>query len=178
MDDGVFTADGDMVLASLRQPLPQALLGLAERVAATPGRVHGPDHLVELTQDAADDPLRRWEADATAESLRGRLADRVADSDRSVADVLSSPGPLVRARLDDEAADLWLEWLNRLYVAVRATELDGIAVGDGQPLDIQGSYLREPDVTAPPGFGPEGLLVGSLMAQFLDALDERDAGRG
>ncbi|MFF3562482.1 hypothetical protein ACFYXS_20820 [Streptomyces sp. NPDC002574] len=177
MDDGVFTADGDTILVALRQPLPLTLLRLADRVAAAPGPVQGPDHLVELAQDAADDPLRRWEADAAADSLRGRLADRVADSDRSVADVLLAPQPLVRARLDDEAADLWLEWLNRLYVAVRAAELDGIAIGDGQPRHISGSYLREPGVTAPAGFGPDALLVGSLMAQFLDALDERDAGR-
>ncbi|MFJ4846583.1 MULTISPECIES: hypothetical protein [unclassified Streptomyces] len=177
MADSVFTCDGDTILVALRQPLPRTLLRLADRVAAAPSPVQGPDHLVELTQDAADDPLRRWEADAAAESLRGRVADRVADSDCSVTDVLAASGPVVHARLDDEAADLWLEWLNRLYVAVRAAELDGIAVGDGQPLDVPGSYLREPDVVAPPGFGPEGLLVGSLMAQFMDALDERDTGR-
>jgi hypothetical protein len=177
MGDAELTVDGDTVVVRLRDPLRRVLLELADLLGAEAAPVHGgPEGVVELTEEAAGDPLRRWEADSAAQSIRDRLAGRVADADAAVRDALTPSGP-VQVRLGQETAELWLEWLNRLYVAVRAHELGPLEVGGGQRLDIRGSGLREPGAGLPEDFGPAGAAVGRLLTRLMDALDERDRGR-
>ncbi|MFE0628444.1 hypothetical protein ACFW3D_15910 [Streptomyces sp. NPDC058864] len=177
MGDADLSVDGDTVVVRLRDPLRHALLELADLLVADAAPVHnGPESVVELTEEAIGDPLRRWEADSAAQSIRDRLADRIAAADAVVRDALTAPGP-VRVRLRPEAAELWLEWLNRLYLAVRARELGPLKVGGGQRLDVRGSGLREPGAHLPEDFGPAGAAVGRLLTRLMDTLDERNRGR-